>query len=253
MLLRLGVYSTSRTATSTLLGLVRELRPQDCGKNLIRIGAPGDGGYLIPDDLEGINYCFSPGVSTISDFENDLADLGIKCFLADYSVDAPPILRREFTFDKRFVGASDFGNYFTLSNWKDKYLKGYSGDMLLQMDIEGNEYEVIFSTPDDLLNQFRIMAIEFHYLDRLFDPVVFSMIAASFRKILQQFHVAHIHPNEIGGSCKVGDLEIPKVMEFTFLNKRRVSSTNPIRTFPHKLDSGNTGKRPLTLPACWYI
>ena len=251
-LLKSGLYTNSRTSTLALLELISSLRPQECDKELIRIGSKGDGGYLIPNDLDGIEYCFSPGVNTISDFENDLADRGIKCFLADYSVDAPPFLRPEFVFDKMFVGSFDEGCYYTLQSWKEKYLKSYSGDLILQMDIEGSEYEVIFNLPDTLLRQFRIMVIEFHYLDRLFDPFVFSIYSASFRKILTQFHVAHIHPNEIGGSCKVDNVEIPKVMEFTFINKRRVHATTPARRFPHRLDAGNTSRNPLVLPACWH-
>jgi hypothetical protein len=251
-LLPLGYYATRRTELSNVLGLIRELRPQECGKDLIRIGGTGDGGYLIPDDLEGIEYCFSPGVNTVSNFENHLADLGIKSFLADYSVDRPPISRPEFTFDKKFLGSSDRGCYFTLASWKDKYIKDYSGDLILQMDIEGCEYEVILNIPDSLLNQFRIMVIEFHYLDRLFDPVTFFLLSASFRKILQSFHVVHIHPNNIGGSVKVGDIEVPRVLEFTFLNKRREASTKQQLVFPHKLDVENTGKDTLHLPRCWY-
>jgi hypothetical protein len=207
---------------------------------------------LIPDDLDGIEYCFSPGVNTVSDFENELADRGIRSFLADYSVDGPAIPRAEFCFDKKFLGASDHGNYMTLESWKDKYLKEYSGDLILQMDIEGWEYEVIFSAPDSLLDQFRIMAIEFHYLDRLFDPVTFLLMSSCFEKILHHFYVAHIHPNNIGPSFKAGAVEVPRVLEFTFINKRRVNSPKPQLTFPHKLDVGNTGQPAVKLPDCWY-
>jgi hypothetical protein len=37
--------------------------------NLLRIGGDSDGGYLVPDDLENISSCFSPGVSDIFNFE----------------------------------------------------------------------------------------------------------------------------------------------------------------------------------------
>jgi hypothetical protein len=252
-LLMMGVNITKRTNTEDLLGLIRKLRPQDCEKELICIGGQKDGGYLIPDDLEGIEYCFSPGVRDTSDFENQLTDLGIRSFLADYSIDQPPILRPEFTFDKIFLGSSNRGNFTTLASWKDKYIKDYAGDMILQMDIEGGEYEVILSTPDDLLSQFRIMAIEFHFLERLFDPFIFGLFSSSFEKILQQFHVVHIHPNNTGGIAKMGDIEIPRVMEFTFLNKRRVRSTRPRETFPHKLDVQTEAyEKPMQLPECWY-
>jgi Methyltransferase FkbM domain len=250
--LALGLNVTAQTKPAYVRDLIRKLRPQDCGKDLIRIGGKKDGGYLIPDDLEGIEYCFSPGVSNVSDFENDLADRHIKSFLADYSVDSPPITRPEFTFDKIWLGSSDRGQHMTLASWKDKYLNGYSGDLILQMDIEGSEYEVILNTPDRLLHQFRIMVIEFHFLDRLFDPFAFRFLSSSFQKILEFFHVAHIHPNNADGVFRKGQIEIPRILEFTFINKDRVSSTRPQAAFPHKLDADNGSARPLPLPKCWY-
>jgi hypothetical protein len=252
-LLMLGVHFTKRTEPSDVLGLIQKLRPKDWGGDMIRLGGMGDGGYVIPDDLEGVEYCFSPGVSTTSSFENDLADLKIKSFLADYSVDSPPVTRPELVFDKKFLGSSDRGHYMTLASWKDRYLKDYEGDMILQMDIEGCEYEVILNTPDHLLNQFRIIVMEFHELDRLFDPLCFRIISASFEKLLEYFDVVHIHPNNgCVHSVRTGDVEVPKVLEFTFLNKRRVKSTKAQSVFPHKLDTDNfPDLPPFHLPKCW--
>lgn len=252
-LFALGYDVTAHARTSDVLELIRDLRPHDCGKPLIRIGAERDGGYLVPDDLEGIEYCFSPGVSTLSEFENHLADLGIKSFLADYSVDAPPILRPEFVFDKKFLGSSNRGEFFTLASWKDKYIKDYTGDLILQMDIEGFEYQVILSTPEDLLKQFRILVIEFHNLGRIFDSFAFELFSAGFRKVLEFFHVAHIHPNNCCGSINKDGIEIPKVMEITFFNRNRVIGAKPQETFPHPLDADNFSNiKPLRLPECWY-
>jgi hypothetical protein len=252
-LLAFGLNISKPLKASEVLGLIRKMSPQDCGIELIRIGAFGDGGYLVPDDLEGIEYCFSPGVSTRSDFEDHLANLGIRSFLADYSVDAPPISRPEFVFDKKFLGASDRNEFFTLATWKNKYLKDYRGDMILQMDIEGFEYEVILSTPDELMKQFRILVIEFHFLDKLFDKFSFGIISSCFEKLLQNFHVVHIHPNNVAGTIGRAGVDLPSIIECTFLNKNRVSVTKPQRIFPHKLDSDCVKERPtLTLPKCWY-
>lgn len=246
-------YITRRTKNADVLDLIHKLRPLDCGIDLVRIGSPGDGGYLIPDDLKGIEYCFSPGVSKVSDFESHLADLGIKSFLADYSVDKPAATRPEITFDKKFLGSYDGGHFMTLAAWKDKYIKDHTGDLILQMDIEGCEYNVILSTPESLLNQFRIVTVEFHHLQNLFDPFAFRLFSSCFGKLLQYFHVAHIHPNNFRGSVKFGDIEIPEVMEFTFINKRRVSSVKPRLDFPHKLDVENKASYPpMPLPKCWY-
>jgi hypothetical protein len=241
-----------KTQDADVFRLLSRLQPQNCGIDLIRLGAKNDGGYLIPNDLDGIGFCFSPGVSTMSEFENQLADLGIKSYLADYSVDCPPILRPEFTFDKKFLGASDRDEYMTLKSWKDRYLEKYSGDLLLQMDIEGAEYEVILNTPDLLLDQFRIIVIEFHRLHWILDCFAFQIFVSCFEKLLKSFYVVHIHPNNYGKVVRLGDIEIPSVMEFTFLNKRRVNHVSPERTFPHEFDSDNAPRDHIVLPRCWY-
>jgi Methyltransferase FkbM domain len=248
----LGLNLTKQVDEREVLSLIRKLRPQDCGIKLRRAGGGRDGGYLIPDDLDGIEYCFSPGVSTASRFEDNLADMRIRSFLADYSVDAPPVNRPELTFDKKFLGATDCGNFFTLATWKDKYLKGYWGDMLLQMDIEGFEYQVILNAPGALLNQFRIVVVEFHHLHRLFDRFDFEIMAACFNKLLEQFYVVHIHPNNFATSFRRNGIEIPSSMEFTFLNKRRANHCEPQTVFPHPLDEDNEPSASLHLPRCWY-
>jgi methyltransferase FkbM-like protein len=249
----LGYNLTDQTSVADVRDLIGKLRPLDCGKELIRIGGAADGGYLIPNDLDGVAYCFSPGVGPTVDFDTHLAILKIRSFLADYSVDSPPIARPEFTFDKKFLGAIDTETSFTLKSWRDKYLAANAHDLLLEMDIEGGEYEVILSTPIAILSDFRIMVIEFHSLEKLFEPFAYSVFKTCFEKILSHFHVVHIHPNNCCGSVRRRGLEVPRIMEFTFYNKNRVTGTKSRKDFPHALDKDNTPrKKPLQLPKCWY-
>jgi hypothetical protein len=122
------------------------------------------------------------------------------------------------------------------------------------MDIEGFEYQVIFNTPDSLLDQFRIMIVEFHFLDQLFDKFVFTQFSSCFDKILRNFYVAHIHPNNCEGCVTKGNIGVPKVLEITFLNKKRAASTKPRTDFPHRLDAECAQTlRPLPLPKCWFV
>jgi hypothetical protein len=125
--------------------------------------------------------------------------------------------------------------------------------MLLQMDIEGFEYEVILSTPLELLNAFRIIIIEFHYLEKMFDPIVFNFYKATFQRLLESFYVVHIHPNNCGDVVRKSDLEVPSLLEMTFYNKRRVTQVRPCTKFPHPLDRDNVPHlKSLPLPRCWY-
>lgn len=109
-----------------LLDLIQLLRPIDAGHELIRIGGRGDGGYLIPNDLEGIGACFSPGVGPTSQFEQELATrFGIKCFLADASIEDPSFSAAEspfFDFENKFIGCHNSENFIRLEDWiTDKY------------------------------------------------------------------------------------------------------------------------------------
>ena len=48
------------------------VHPKSLNIENIRIGGENDGGYIVPNDLKDIKYCFSPGVGTISKFEKEL-------------------------------------------------------------------------------------------------------------------------------------------------------------------------------------
>ncbi|WQT65779.1 hypothetical protein E5E00_02675 [Helicobacter pylori] len=52
-------------------GFIKGLHPIKTEHELVRWGAKHDGGYLIPNDFEGIRALFSPGVGGESAFEED--------------------------------------------------------------------------------------------------------------------------------------------------------------------------------------
>lgn len=246
------VFPTKLTKRKDLLGLIDALRPLATEHPLTRLGPAGDGGYLVPDDLEGLTACFSPGVSTSSGFELACAERGMKVYLADHSVDGPASEHSAFHFTKKFVGATTSDTYMTMAHWVRQTGVDASGDLMLQMDIEGHEYETILSAPDELLGRCRVIVIEFHRLHQLWSLPFFRVAGASFRKLLQTHACVHLHPNNCRSSIYLQGLEIPRVMEFTFLRRDRISRSSFATRFPHPLDADNTGNAPLPLPACWY-
>ena len=248
----LGWHAVARTSVAKLRALLRALRPLDPGIELIRLGPDGDGGYLLPDDLDGIRYAFSPGVSTESGFEAALAERGMQVFLADASVDRPAASHPRFTFDKRFVGCLTDERYITLDDWHAAKVGDDAAELLLQMDIEGGEYEALLAASPRLLAKFRIMIVELHSLPQLWNEPFFAVASRMFEKLLQSHAVVHIHPNNCCGSVKSAGLEIPRIAEFTFLRRDRLRSTAYRTTFPHALDRPNVAKAPLHLPLCWY-
>ncbi len=249
----LGWHSAPRTPLASLRGLLQALRPLDPGIELVRIGPEHDGGYLVPDDLDGIRHVFSPGVSNESGFEAALADRGMQVFLADHSVDAPAVSHPRFVFDKRFVGCLTDDRYMTLDDWHTGRLGADAdAELLLQMDIEGAEYETLLAASPRLLGRFRIMVIELHWLPQLWNAPFFALASRVLEKLLLTHAVVHIHPNNCCGSVKSAGIEIPRIAEFTLLRRDRLRSQAYRTTFPHALDRPNVAKKPLQLAPCWY-
>lgn len=249
-----GIFLEFATSKEKIRSLIKSLRSYNIGKDLIRLGPNGDGGYLVPNDLEGIEACFSPGVNEISGFEEDCFKIGMKLFLADKSVDGPAqtLNSAKFQFIKKFVGSSTKGDFITLEYWVNSSKLSSQSDLLLQMDIEGSEYLTILSTPDSLLNRFRIIVIEFHHLEKLWNREYYRFVSATFEKILQNHTCVHIHPNNARGIYVANGIEIPHTMEFTFIRNDRISHKIPQTAFPHSLDFDNAKKPHVSLPKIWY-
>lgn len=250
----MNTVSVSATEPRRLAALIERLRPVPCGHDLIRVGPAHDGGYLVPDDLAGIALCFSPGVSDNAGFETDLARrIGIQSVLADGTVDAPPPGAAFKAFDKANLGSSTGPGTIRFEDWVDRYAPdAATGDLLLQMDIEGAEYGVLIDTPASVLRRFRILVIEFHALDMLFASNCFVLLSAIFAKLLADFRVCHVHPNNYGELRRFGTIELTPTMEFTFLRNDRLRPSGTPLVFPHPLDSPCLASKPeLVLPRCW--
>ena len=99
-----------------VLLLIKSFKIYKTNYKLIRLGEAGDGGYLLPDDLLEISACFSGGAGSTVKFEYDLANLGIKCFIADYSVDnLPSPHHQNFIFLKKFLGTENSDEYINFA------------------------------------------------------------------------------------------------------------------------------------------
>jgi hypothetical protein len=218
------------------------------------LGSDSDGGYLIPNDLKDIQACFSPGVDKIASFEADLLRFGIPSHLADLSVDEVPQGVQAASFLKKFVGANNSEEFITLESWiKENYEIEKSGDFILQMDIEGAEYQTILSTPDYILNKFRIIVIEIHDIETWAQQHFLNIVEAVVDKLLNNFIVVHNHPNNAMGIVNLNGFNSPRLMEITLIRKDRVARQEGFSELPHILDKANLRDRPdITFPEEWW-
>ncbi|BBM88531.1 hypothetical protein COTS27_00212 [Spirochaetota bacterium] len=225
--------------------------------DLTRIGKDTDGGYLVPTKiLSDISNCFSPGVERKVSFEEILANqYAIKCFLADASIDSPPTANPNFVFDKNFLGNRNKNQFITLKHWIDSHVSPLDTHLLLQMDIEGSEYDVFLTEEIETLKRFICIIVEFHSVDNILYPQFFSIFESIFQKLFQEFSICHVHLNNHNGIVVKHGIEAPEVFECTFLRNdyaKKLKNNNPVN-LPHPLDRPNhAGREDLVMPENWW-
>ena len=237
-----GVRLKRMQSKEALESVIELLRPRPSQSTLIRLGPNNDGGYLVPNDLEEIKALFSPGVDQISMFEVHCAERGMAVHMADASVEGPAnTIKGEWTFEKKFLGSADEGIFINMDGWVNRKCPG-STDLLLQMDIEGAEYDIIRSMSENLLQRFRYMLIEFHQLHQLWEPNSSHQYEA-FEKLYRTHTPVHIHPNNCCPIKTRHGIDVPNVLEVTYARKERVSADGEIK-LPHELDGLNVKSKP---------
>lgn len=228
------------------------LRVVDPGLPMIRLGGDGDGGYVVPDDLDGLAACFSPGVSTVADFELAMAERGVPSFMADASVEAAPVDHPLFDFEPTFVGTEDAPGWTTLDGWMRRKAPE-TGDLLLQMDIEGAEWPVLATLDRATLLRFRVIVLELHDVHRVFFRSGLEEIQGVLRKLFDDFEMVHLHANNNLRAVRRHGYEVPPFLEMTLLRKDRVRRSTPVAELPHPLDAPNNAFVPdIVLAPYWY-
>lgn len=258
-----GIRLSGDPAVPSSLQEMREvfelLRPKPSAHPLMRIGDNADGAYLVPRDLEGITACFSPGVNNFKHFEDALVDMyGMDCHMCDYSSDLEkfrtPLKEGKQTFLKKWLDVRTEGDNISLDDWVSEHAP--SGDLLLQMDIEGAEYRNLLSVSDATLSRFRVIILEVHGLEYMKSALILrNVLAPCFRRLGQFFSVAHVHPNNCCGDFALPgtSIRIPNVLELTYIRKDRLANPTYAPLLPHPLDVSRNvpGKPPLFLGEEW--
>jgi hypothetical protein len=251
-----GIIVNKTVSPNELENFISRFRSKYVPIELVRIGGDGDGGYLLPNNFNSIKYCFSPGVDYTAKFETELSKkYGIKSFMADASVSSPPLSDENFTFVKKFLGSRSVGEFITLSDWMKDCIEDDEKDKILQMDIEGGEYDVLTFETGETLAKFSSMVIEFHGLQNIFDRHFLQMISSIFEKIYQNFSICHVHPNNFSGIASLNGIDVPRLFEVSFIRNDLIDrfKSDDLVSLPHLLDKKNVeGKPDICMPEPWW-
>ena len=242
----------SESECSAIISLLGKFTPISCGEKLQRIGPVHDGGYLLPDNFEGIQALYSPGVSDTLGFDLEIAERGILCFLADGTVNQPLNMHPNMHFEKMMIGDGPADTYLSMDNWVARTAPP-DGDLMLQMDIEGAEYEALLSSSRALLDRFRIIILELHGLDRYLFGDARILLERLMDNLLENHIICHVHPNNVCPPVNILGRVIPPIIELTLIRKDSFPNiTGDEATYPHPLDAPNVPNLPIrAFPPFW--
>jgi hypothetical protein len=249
----LGYYLEKPSSKSEILDFIKILRPYSTEHKLIRLGGNYDGGYLVPDDLNNIKFNLSPGVGNRFNFELDLLKKGIPTHMCDASINSISPELAGCTFVKKNIGSINKNDQIPINDWIESINLDKDQNLMLQMDIEGMEYETILSLSKKNLDSFRIIIVEFHNLREIKNKFFFKIVIATFEKLLENFIICHIHPNNSCGINYISDVAIPNALEISFIRKDRVTKKKYTDNFPHPLDQPSVKEtKDIFLPKIWF-
>ena len=247
-----NLYLEKKTSRQDISRLLKKLLPYKIDYDLIRLGEDNDGGYLIPNDLSGITKNYTAGIGSLTKFERDLEEkYSIKSNMIDFNEIDKNILPNESSFLRKKLSLISNNNELSINDWLDDELK----EIILKMDIEGDEYLNLASISEKNLNKIRILVIEIHGLRNLRNSFFFKTFEEILLKLNNIFYVCHLHINNASKVKDVGGYKIPDMLEITLIRKDRVKNfTGEYTQLPHKLDQKTVlNKDEIYLDKNWYF
>jgi hypothetical protein len=222
------------------------------GQCKVRVGEPGDGGYVLVDRLRPNQPVMSFGVGPSTSFEMGMAERGHDVLMFDHTIDGLPGRHPRFTWFREGVAAVSDPEHalFTLAAHLDKLPPGCVASVL-KMDVEGAEWAVLGAEPRGSLTRFEQIVLELHSLNELDAPAFNAGARAALRKLAADFTLCHVHANNFGAVRVVGGFSVPEALEVTYIRSDLVTRAPSATIYPTPIDTPNYHYWPDHL--LWYF
>ena len=205
------------------------------GKKRILLGNRYDGSYVIINDFKNIKIAYSIGISHKIQFDKALADRGIDVYMYDHTIKKLPYENMKFHWKKIGIGGKEQKNSFiqTLEDMMEENGHLKENNMILKMDIEGNEWKPLNELSENILNQFKYILIEYHF--GKIEPKIVYNVLKKINKTHQSFYV---HCCPYADIIIFGNNRLCRIIEVSYIIRKgnifsKDHSIYPIREFSY--------------------
>jgi hypothetical protein len=183
----------------------------------IRLGNKHDGGYVIANGIGDYDCYISAGIGNDESFSYDfLQNYKVKntaAFQLDIDV-LPKNYPVEMVHYKRNVSSVSDNKHANLSF----FMKNYN-NIFLKMNMEGNEYLWLDYVSVNDLKKFKQLLVKFHGINDDTWNCDYKTKVNVFKKLSETHYIIHAHGNKHQDSQLKTEVNIPSVIEFTFIRK----------------------------------
>ena len=206
--------------------MLKYFKPQNINSKKIRLGSQRDGGYVAPEIiLENCSCLFTYGYGGDKTYEDDfIAKYNKPNYIFDHTVQQNSWDIGIQHFIPEGLGINqEGGNVKTVRQHYDQF--NILGDIFLKIDTEGAEFDYFLNVDIDDLASFTCgIIVEVHWLEQETNQIKFIEM---MEKINKHFTLVHIHGNNWGEEFDYEGFKVPRVPEFTFVNKRYITECSP--------------------------
>jgi hypothetical protein len=237
MALEPTVKTRSGTSRSTAESAGLACAKQAQGKCKMRVGSSRDGGYVMLDDFKGIDAALSLGIGPDVSWDYAMAERGIPVWQYDHTIISLPQEHPLFHFEPKQIVAQNSSCESVTLNTVLRKLAGKQ--LVLKMDIDGDEWEVLAQLEPDLLSNCRQIVIELHHFLSIGNSAWRSQALQALNRLSRDFGVVHVHGNNLSKHIIVDNYSLPDSLEVTFANHRFYNLEPTDETFPGPRDRKN--------------
>jgi len=225
-------------ADARLLKFLSFIRPMDSDKlDLVRIGGPHDGGYVMAAPLIA-QGAISIGIGRDVSWDIDVSDSGVPVAMFDPTIRKPPRPVRGGRFFRKGLGdAHSSQSLRSLTSLVEMSGFSSSSDLLLKIDIEGNEWAALDDVEPNQLRCFTQIVMELHDLSRLGKVVSARPLLAAMEKLTAHHVPVHIHANNYSRLVRFDSFFFPDVVEVSLVRRDLYPRFAPARRLRTDLDA----------------
>lgn len=219
--------------------ILKLLTPYDINFSKLQFGNKRDGCYIIAD-IPNQSDVMSFGISNDVSFEKDMARQERTVYMFDHTIKEVPENHRLFKYYKKGICAAGNSNE-ELSTLEEHIFNvgGMRNKSILKMDVEGHEWGVFATTPDEVLAHFDQIVVELHWLDNLRDSVFRQTVGSALRNINTQFTLFHVHANNCREMSIVNGFIVADVIEVSYVRTNLVQRSPSRTVYPTSMNKAN--------------